>query len=110
MSTEHTRRPPETTPVTTTEARTMQATMQATVQDRYGEARDVLRVERTIRPEIGADEVLLRVHAAGVDRGVWHLMTGRPYLLRLFGYGLRAPTDRVRGREVAGRSRRSVRT
>ena len=66
MSTEHTSRPPETTPVTTTEARTMQATMQATVQDRYGEARDVLRVEQTIRPEIGADEVLLRVHAAGV--------------------------------------------
>ena len=102
MSTEHTSRPPATTPVTTTEARTMQATMQATVQDRYGEARDVLRSSETIRPEIGADEVLLRVHAAGVDRGVWHLMTGRPYLLRLFGYGLRAPTDRVRGREVAG--------
>ena len=102
MSIEHARRPPETRPVTTTEAQTMQATMQATVQDRYGEARDVLRVERTIRPEIGADEVLLRVHAAGVDRGVWHIMAGRPYLLRLFGYGLRAPTDRVRGREVAG--------
>jgi NADPH:quinone reductase-like Zn-dependent oxidoreductase len=47
--------------------------------------------------------VLLRVHAAGVDRGVWHLMTGLPYPVRLAGYGVRAPKTRVRGREVAGR-------
>jgi NADPH:quinone reductase-like Zn-dependent oxidoreductase len=52
---------------------------------------------------IGGGEVLLRVHAAGVDRGVWHLMTGLPYPVRLAGYGIRAPTTRVRGREVAGR-------
>jgi NADPH:quinone reductase-like Zn-dependent oxidoreductase len=45
----------------------------------------------------------VRVQAAGVDRGTWHIMAGLPYPLRLFGYGLRAPADRVRGREVAGR-------
>jgi NADPH:quinone reductase-like Zn-dependent oxidoreductase len=78
-------------------------TMQAIVQDRYGEAGDVLRLEETGRPAIGDGEVLLRVHAAGVDRGVWHLMTGRPYPVRLAGYGVRAPKTRVRGREVAGR-------
>ncbi len=78
-------------------------TMKAVVQDVYGEA-DVLRLEEIDRPEIGADEVLLRVHAAGVDRGVWHLMTGRPYMLRIIGYGgLRAPKTRVRGSDVAGR-------
>ena len=55
------------------------------------------------KPEIGDDEVLVRVHAAGVDRGVWHLMTGRAYLIRLAGYGLRRPKNPVRGREVAGR-------
>jgi NADPH:quinone reductase-like Zn-dependent oxidoreductase len=49
------------------------------------------------------DEVLLRVHAAGVEPGVWHLMTGMPYLVRLLGYGLRRPKVRVRGRDVAGR-------
>ncbi|MBA2581633.1 MAG: NAD(P)-dependent alcohol dehydrogenase, partial [Thermoleophilaceae bacterium] len=54
------------------------------------------------KPEIGADEVLVRVHAAGVDRGVWHLMTGLPYPIRIAGYGLRAPKTGVRGREVAG--------
>jgi NADPH:quinone reductase-like Zn-dependent oxidoreductase len=43
------------------------------------------------------------VHAAGVDRGVWHLMSGLPYPIRLAGYGVRRPRTRVRGREVAGR-------
>lgn len=76
--------------------------MTAIVQDTYGEA-DVLRLEEIDRPEIGDDEVLLRVYAAGVDRGVWHLMAGLPYPIRLAGYGVRAPNNRVRGREVAGR-------
>jgi NADPH:quinone reductase-like Zn-dependent oxidoreductase len=80
-----------------------QATMQAIVQDHYGEAGDVLRLEEIARPAIGDGDVLLRVHAAGVDRGVWHLMTGLPYPVRLAGYGVRAPKTRVRGREVAGR-------
>ncbi|MEO7261439.1 MAG: NAD(P)-dependent alcohol dehydrogenase [Jatrophihabitantaceae bacterium] len=77
-----------------------QNTMRAIVQDRYGQA-DVLRLARTARPKPAAGEVLLRVHAAGLDRGAWHLMTGRPYLLRL-GFGLRGPRNPVPGREVAG--------
>src|ERR1700733_5892251 len=77
-------------------------TMQAIVQDHYGPAQDVLRLEEIDRPTIGDGEVLLRVHAAGVDRGVGHLMTGLPYPVRLAGFGVRAPKDRVRGREVAG--------
>jgi NADPH:quinone reductase-like Zn-dependent oxidoreductase len=79
------------------------STMRAIVQDVYGEAKDVLRVAEIDLPAIGDDEVLVRVHAAGVDRGTWHIMAGLPYPLRLFGYGLRVPADRVRGREVAGR-------
>jgi NADPH:quinone reductase-like Zn-dependent oxidoreductase len=79
------------------------ATMLAIVQDRYGDAADVLRLEETARPVINDGEVLLRVHAAGVDRGAWHLMTGLPYPVRLAGYGIRAPKTRVRGREVSGR-------
>ncbi|MGQ0573933.1 MAG: NAD(P)-dependent alcohol dehydrogenase [Pseudonocardia sp.] len=80
-------------------------TMRAVVQDAYGEAEDVLRVETVDRPAIGPDEVLLRVHAAGVDRGAWHLMAGRPYPVRLatsIGMGIRAPRARIRGREAAG--------
>ena len=52
-------------------------------------------------PVCGDDEVLVRVHAAGVDPSVWHLMAGVPYLIRL-GFGLRAPRQRVRGSDVAG--------
>src|SRR4051794_27279678 len=76
-------------------------TMAAIVQDQYG-GPEVLRLEEIDRPRIGDDEVLLRVHAAGVDRGAWHLMAGLPYPVRLTGYGIRAPKTRVRGREVAG--------
>jgi len=46
-------------------------------------------------PVVGGDEVLLRVHAAGVGPDVWHSMTGRPYLVRLMGGGLRKPKTRV---------------
>lgn len=75
--------------------------MRAIVQDTYGSA-DVLELRDTDRPEIGGDEALVRVHAAGVDRGVWHLMEGLPYLVRIMGFGLRAPKIRVPGSDVAG--------
>jgi NADPH:quinone reductase-like Zn-dependent oxidoreductase len=76
-------------------------TMRAVVQDSYGSA-EVLRTERIDRPVIAAHEVLLRVHAAGLDRGTWHLMTGRPYLMRVIGFGFRKPKNRVAGIDVAG--------
>ncbi len=75
--------------------------MKAIVQDEYGPP-DVLKLGDIEKPEIGDGEVLVRVHAAGLDRGVWHLMTGLPYLVRLFGYGLRAPKNPVPGMDVAG--------
>src|SRR5919108_5367170 len=89
-------------PTAARHARAATSTMRAIVQDGYGEAEDVLRLEEIDRPEAGDDEVLLRVHAAGVDRGAWHLMAGLPYPVRM-AFGLRAPRTRVRGREVAGR-------
>jgi NADPH:quinone reductase-like Zn-dependent oxidoreductase len=75
--------------------------MKALVQDSYGSA-DALELRDIGKPEIAADEVLVRVHAAGVDRGVWHLMTGLPYPVRLAGYGLRAPKTAVPGTDLAG--------
>jgi NADPH:quinone reductase-like Zn-dependent oxidoreductase len=77
-------------------------TMRAVVSDVYGEAPDVLRVEQVERPTAGPGEVLVRVAAAGVDQGVWHVMAGLPYPIRLAGYGLRAPRTRVRGSNMAG--------
>lgn len=76
-------------------------TMQAIVQDVYGST-DVLSLANIERPTVGDDELLVRVHAAGVDRGVCHLMTGKPYLMRVIGFGFRGPKVRVRGIEVAG--------
>lgn len=75
--------------------------MKAIVQDVYGNS-DVLQQRDIPQPVPGSGEVLIRVRAAGVDQGVWHLMTGRPYLIRLFGFGLKKPKAPVRGREVAG--------
>jgi NADPH:quinone reductase-like Zn-dependent oxidoreductase len=74
--------------------------MQAIVQDRYGEA-DVLVLREIDRPVAREGEALIRVHAAGVEPGQWHLMTGLPVVVRL-GVGLRRPKVAVRGRAVAG--------
>jgi NADPH:quinone reductase-like Zn-dependent oxidoreductase len=76
-------------------------TMRAIVQDRYGST-DVLQLREIKKPVVGDDDVLLRVHAAGLHIGDVHLMTGRPYLMRIMGFGLRAPRARVRGLDVAG--------
>jgi NADPH:quinone reductase-like Zn-dependent oxidoreductase len=75
--------------------------MKAIVQDKYGSV-DVLRLRDVEIPQPGDDELLIRVHAAGLDPGVWHLMTGLPYLVRLMGFGLRRPKIRIRGMDVAG--------
>jgi NADPH:quinone reductase-like Zn-dependent oxidoreductase len=77
--------------------------MQAIVQRRYGTVpEDVFRLEQTARPAPAPGEVLVRVRAAGVDRGTWHLMTGLPYLARIAGFGLRAPKIQVPGWAIAG--------
>lgn len=76
--------------------------MDAVVQDEYG-SNEVLRMERVDRPAPQADEVLIEVHTAGLDQGVWHLVTGTPYAIRLMGFGFRRPKSRVPGMDVAGR-------
>jgi NADPH:quinone reductase-like Zn-dependent oxidoreductase len=83
-------------------------TMKAIVRDRYGSA-DVLRLGEVDVPEVSDEQVLVRVRAAGLDRGAWHLMAGLPYLLRVAGYGLRRPKVAGLGSELAGVVGRSVR-
>ncbi|MEV6237924.1 NAD(P)-dependent alcohol dehydrogenase [Lentzea sp. NPDC051838] len=72
--------------------------MKAVVQRRYGSAvlgdLDV--------PVPGQGEVLLEVRAAGVDMGTWHLLSGKPYLIRFLGFGFRGPKCPVPGRDVSG--------
>ena len=75
-------------------------TMRAIMQAGYGSA-GVLHLADIGRPAAAGGEVLLRVHAAGLDRGTWHLMAGQPYAIRLVS-GLRAPKNPVPGLDVAG--------
>lgn len=76
--------------------------MRAIVQDVYGPP-EVLHLDEIAPPVPGRGEVLLRVQAAGVDMGVWHLTAGMPMAIRVAGFGLRAPRQRVPGMDVAGR-------
>lgn len=76
-------------------------TMRAVTQREYGPP-SVLRVEQVPVPAPGDGEVLVRVEAAGVDAGTWHLTTGRPYLMRAIGLGARGPKSRIRGMAFAG--------
>lgn len=75
--------------------------MKAIVQQAYGSPGS-LEVAEIPRPEPGEGELLVRVQAAGVDAGVWHAISGLPYLARL-GFGLRKPKNRVPGMAFAGR-------
>src|SRR5919198_3390815 len=77
------------------------AAMKAVVRDAYGSV-DVLRLAEVDKPVAGDGEVLVRVHAAGVDQGVWHLMVGMPYVMRLVGFGIRGPKKPLLGYHLAG--------
>jgi NADPH:quinone reductase-like Zn-dependent oxidoreductase len=74
--------------------------MKAIVQDRYGSV-EVLGLRDIAKPEIGAGEVLVRVHAASIHVGDWILMTGSPFVMR-FATGLTKPKNQVPGTDVAG--------
>jgi NADPH:quinone reductase-like Zn-dependent oxidoreductase len=79
------------------------STMTSVVQDRYGaEPADVLRITGIDSPTIGNGQVLVRVRAASVDRGTWHIMAGLPYPIRVAGFGLRRPKYANPGRSLAG--------
>ena len=76
--------------------------MKAIVQDKYGSP-DVLELKEIDNPVVEDDEVLVRIHAASVHPDVWHVVSGRPYVLRLMGAGLLRPKNHVPGTDLAGR-------
>lgn len=76
--------------------------MKAVIQHRYGPPDEVLSVEQIDRPVPGEGEVLVKVMAASVHADVWHVVTGLPLAMRLFGSGLRVPKYRVPGTDLAG--------
>lgn len=76
--------------------------MKAIVQRAYGEPEEVLSLQDVPTPTIKPDEVLVRVKATSVHPDVWHVVTGRPYVLRLMGAGVRRPKHRIPGTDLAG--------
>lgn len=76
--------------------------MKAIVQHGYGPPEAVLSLREVAEPSIGDDEVLVRVRAASVHPDVWHVVTGRPWFLRVIGSGLLRPKVKVPGTDVAG--------
>jgi NADPH:quinone reductase-like Zn-dependent oxidoreductase len=75
--------------------------MKAIVQGRFGPP-DVLQLADTDLPEVGADDVLVRVHAAALNPADWHILRGDPLVARLMGVGLTKPKARVAGVDAAG--------
>lgn len=75
--------------------------MKAIVQERYGSPDD-LEVREVDKPVVGDDEVLVRVRAASIHPDVWHVVSGRPYVLRLMGAGLAKPKNPIPGTDMAG--------
>jgi NADPH:quinone reductase-like Zn-dependent oxidoreductase len=75
--------------------------MKAIVQDRYGSPDD-LELREVDKPAVGDDEVLVRVRAASVHPDVWHVVSGRPYVLRLMGAGFFRPKNPIPGTDMAG--------
>lgn len=87
----------------TAPARDVSSSMQAIVHRNYGPP-DALAFETIARPVPGADDVLIRVRAACATIGDHHVVTGKPYLIRLSSFGgLPRPKNRVPGALMAGR-------
>ena len=74
--------------------------MKAIVQTRYGSP-DVLQLRDIDKPAVNDDEVLVRVRAAAVNIGDWHLLRGVPYVMRLV-FGLLKPRRETPGLDIAG--------
>ena len=75
--------------------------MKAIVQEKYGSPDD-LELREVAKPTVGDDDVLVRVRAASVHPDVWHVVIGRPYVLRLMGAGFAKPRNPIPGTDMAG--------
>jgi len=88
---------------TSTEANKTATPMRAIVYHTYGSP-DVLKLENVPKPVPQDDEVLIQVSAASVNAGDWaHLLRGKPFLMRLMGFGLLKPKNSILGSDIAGR-------
>lgn len=76
--------------------------MKAIVYTKYGSP-DVLELKEVEKPAVKEDEVLVEIYAAAVNAADWHLLRGKPFLVRLMGYGFLKPKKNILGLDIAGR-------
>jgi NADPH:quinone reductase-like Zn-dependent oxidoreductase len=76
--------------------------MKAIVYHKYGSP-NVLKLEEVEKPTPQDNEVLVKVHAASVNAADWHILRGKPFLVRLMGFGLLKPKNKILGSDIAGR-------
>ncbi len=76
--------------------------MKAIVYTKYG-APDVLGLQEVAKPTPNDNEVLIKVQAASVNAAEWHIVRGKPLLMRLMGFGLLKPKHTIPGADIAGR-------
>ncbi|MGD0177814.1 MAG: NAD(P)-dependent alcohol dehydrogenase [Candidatus Bathyarchaeia archaeon] len=76
--------------------------MKAIVHTKYGPP-DVLELKEVEKPIPNDNEVLVKIHAASVNAADWHIVRGKPFLMRLMGFGLIKPKNKIPGADMAGR-------
>ena len=76
--------------------------MKAIVFHKYGSP-DVLQFEEVQKPTPGADEVLIKVHAASVNDWDWGLLRGKPFANRVLSGLLKPKRIKILGADIAGR-------
>lgn len=75
--------------------------MKAIVYQKYGPP-NVLELREVERPLPKDNQVLVKIHAASVNPLDWHLLRGKPFLVRLMGFGLLKPKQQILGADIAG--------
>src|SRR5689334_22929935 len=76
--------------------------MKAIVHTKYGSP-DVLELKEVAKPAPGDNEVLVKVYAAAVNAAELHTVSGKPFAMRLMGFGLLKPKHTIPGAAIAGR-------
>jgi NADPH:quinone reductase-like Zn-dependent oxidoreductase len=75
--------------------------MKAIVYTKYGPP-DVLHLEEVKKPALNEDQVLVKVYAASINAGDWHMLTADFFPMRLMGVGLFKPKNTILGADIAG--------
>jgi NADPH:quinone reductase-like Zn-dependent oxidoreductase len=76
--------------------------MKAIVRQRYGSP-DILELKEVDKPAPKNNQVLVKVQAASVNPFDWHLLRGKPFPIRMMGFGFLKPNNQMLGADIAGR-------